>query len=540
MTSLLARLAPTPAWVRLAIVPALAFIALAIDRQYLVDFWHHLARGQVMAHEGRLLNEDRFTFTVPGQSFQDVNWLTQVIYFQLFKLGALPLVRLVNALVVAATMLLLVLLCRRKCGSLGVAALVGVFTFLGLWQILTIRPQTFSLLLFVILYDVLDRAERRPSWLLLSPVLLALWVNLHGAFPAGLMLLGCFVLAAGWRAYRGRGCSEPDAGPRDRPPSLAHRTNSQKRQLILLTLCAAISTLATLANPYGWRVYEYVVQTSGRAADRGILEWLPPNLEMLIGMAWALSLGLLVVLSGLAWLRRRQRPHAWQVFLTLCFLPLACSSVRMVAWWLIVFAPILSVLLVQLLPAQAPAPDGNRPTWQAALMFSLVVMLAWASVPGLEKCNPLLGFGPRRCSTEEGLRVAGEYLMTRERGGRIFSRFEWGEYLAWSCAPRFQVFMDGRIEIYPDAVWDQYLRLTDGMEGWQKVLDAYGVDYLVLDAEYHGESGLLAQVQQAPDWRPTLRLEGGLALFERTALEGLALGNRRPLDPTRQHREVEP
>ena len=42
------------------------------------------------------------------------------------------------------------------------ASAVGIFTFFGIWQILTIRPQTFSLLLFVILYDVLDQS--RPSF----------------------------------------------------------------------------------------------------------------------------------------------------------------------------------------------------------------------------------------------------------------------------------------------------------------------------------------------------------------------------------------
>ena len=61
---------------------------------------------------------------------------------------------------------------------------MSVFVFLGLWQLfLLIRPQTISLLLFVLLYAVLEGAERRPWLLALAPCLLALWVNVHGAFP---------------------------------------------------------------------------------------------------------------------------------------------------------------------------------------------------------------------------------------------------------------------------------------------------------------------------------------------------------------------
>ena len=71
--------------------------------------------------------------------------------------------RVTNALLVAATMLWLMVLCRRVSGSLVVALGVGIFTFFGLWHILSIRPQTLSLLLFVALYDMLERFVSRAS-----------------------------------------------------------------------------------------------------------------------------------------------------------------------------------------------------------------------------------------------------------------------------------------------------------------------------------------------------------------------------------------
>src|SRR3954454_8575723 len=98
---------PTDAWVRLALVPVLTFIALAANTSYLADFWHHLARGRVIVTEGRLLDHDIFTFTVPGAPFQDVNWLSQVVYFLLHEVGGLPLVQVANALLMALTLGLL-------------------------------------------------------------------------------------------------------------------------------------------------------------------------------------------------------------------------------------------------------------------------------------------------------------------------------------------------------------------------------------------------------------------------------------------------
>lgn len=84
---------PNDCWVRALIAPALVFIAACIDRNYQTDLWHHLARGRVIATEGRLLDEDRFTYTIAGKHFQDANWAWQVLHYELFRLGGLPLVQ---------------------------------------------------------------------------------------------------------------------------------------------------------------------------------------------------------------------------------------------------------------------------------------------------------------------------------------------------------------------------------------------------------------------------------------------------------------
>src|SRR5262249_20207090 len=85
--------------------------------------------------------------------------------------------------------------------------------------------------------------------------------------------------------------------------------------------------------------------------------------------------------------------------------------------------------------------------------------------------------------------------------GRVFSRFEWGEYLSWSYTPAFLVFMDGRIDIIPDDVWNDYAAITCGQPDWQRILDDYRVDALILDVGYHARTGLLPHVQQSTVWQ---------------------------------------
>jgi hypothetical protein len=508
-------LVPTGTWVRLAIVPVLVFVSMSVDRQYLRDFWHHLARGEFIVTQGVLLNEDIYTYTVHGEPLTDVNWLSQVMYYHLFEAGGLELVQVANALVLALTFFLVVLFCWQKSQSLGIATAVGIFTFFGSWQVLTIRPQTFSLLLFVLIYWCLDGWRKRPWLLLIPPVLVGLWANLHGAFPAGWMLVGCFAAAQVGKIVAEEMFARPQTamGQRLRSSVVAL---AKDRAVWLLTACFVGSVLATLVNPYGWTIYEYVGVTSNRAKARGIAEWLAPSMDLLIGWFWLMSMVLTAALLLAGWFKCKRRPTAIEVVLALLFLTMACLSVRMVVWWLIIAAPIFASWLAAVWPKPEAAPAVEKPNTGSALTFAMMVVLAIINIPGLESINPLaLATGRTSHRLEYELELAQRHIDENAEAGRIFTRFEWGEYWAWRAGPKFQVFMDARIEIIPDDVWQQYIDLTTGKDNWQQILDQYEVDYLVLDVEYHGENGLLARVQQSPQWHKTYQVGDDIFVYTR-------------------------
>ncbi|HEY1858973.1 MAG TPA: hypothetical protein VGG61_01380, partial [Gemmataceae bacterium] len=91
------------------------------------------------------------------------------------------------------------------------------------------------------------------------------------------------------------------------------------------------------------------------------------------------------------------------------------------------------------------------------------------------------------------------HLRDQGDGERVFCRFEWGEYMGWALAPRQKIFVDGRIEIFPDEIWNDFVAVTRGRADWQAILDRYGVDCLVLDGSgFHGD--LLPQVQGSKEW----------------------------------------
>jgi hypothetical protein len=529
--SSLTRFLPTGAWTRALLAPALVFIATALDRNYETDFWHHLARGRAMAQRGGLVDQDLFTYTVAGQPFQDTNWLTQLLYYGLHTLGGLSLVQFVNSLTLAVMMGLLVALCWRKSRSLLVSGGLGVCVFVGLLQLLIIRPQTFSLLLFVALYAVLELSDRRRWLLLVPPAIMALWVNLHGGFPIGFILIGGYFLAAAWDAWHN--APTPDNTTSPGRSSLFGSLLPVWRDLRCraLALCLAASVLATFINPYGPNVYLYVRTTSIVASSRHIDEWVPPGLNLMVGRVWVLSMLLVLVLFALP----RRRPTSREICLLLCFLPLACGSVRMVSWWLLVTAPIAAGLLAGNLPrGLLDGIENERPSWGAACFFALLVLGMVICIPALEGFNPVLNSIRSPHRDEYDLQTIADHLVQTDgqrRGTRrVFSRFEWGEYLGWSLAPAgYTIFMDGRIEIFPDDVWTRYSAITIARADWETILDDYQVDALLLDTTYHAD--LLRQVEQSPHWEGPVKEAGRAALFLRKPDAAARAPNPVPAQP---------
>lgn len=489
-------------WVLAALAPVLMFVGTSrgVINNYQTDFWHHLARGRAIVEQGRLVDEDIFTYTVAGESFRDPNWLTQVFYYRLYQGGGMPLLRLVNSLTLAAMMTVLVFHCRRASGSLLLAAALGMFAFFGLWQQLVLRPQTFSLLLFALLYLALDLSEQRRGWLLLAPFLLALWANSHGAFPIGIYLIGVFLLAAMWEAGAGEPLSE------------MFRRIIRDRRVRDLAICLGFGVLATGLNPYGYALIFYVDQTARSASARGIMEWVPPPLSLLIGKLWVASLLLTVIALALP-----GRPRARNVLLLLCFLPLPCGAARMTAWWLLTAMPVLATQFGGWLTR--PVEPSARPSSliggvSLALLATAVVM----SLPGPDRLVRNGAMASRREGVmEDDLeKIAASLRQAPGKPRRLFCPFEWGEYLGWALQPDgYRVFLDGRVEICPDPVWADYVAVGSGQADWQEILDRYQVDGLILSGDYEFYTGKLRPlVERSEKWRSVCK-RGEAVLFLR-------------------------
>ena len=208
------------------------------------DTGWHIRTGELILQTGHVPVADPFSFSRPQQPWFAWEWLADVVFAQTWRWrGLAGVAALAGAVLALAATATLARILRRGCGLwVGLAATMAAVSASSIHYLA--RPHVFSILFYTLALWILaeDRDRRcRLVWLLVP--LTALWVNLHAAFVAWLATLGLLVLF----------CA-------------AQRDGSGVRRYGTL---AALCSLASLLNPYGWQLHLHVVRYLEFIVDSG-------------------------------------------------------------------------------------------------------------------------------------------------------------------------------------------------------------------------------------------------------------------------------
>lgn len=453
------------------------------------DFWWHLKIGELIWVRRVIPTTQMFAWSLPTDApFTYGAWLGELLLYLLYRLGGLNLVTFARNLLVLVAFWLTGWAARVRSGSWRLAApalaLAGGMSLNNL----VVRPQVWSFPLFALYLFLLTRyvhsggTDPKARWSLLAlPPLMALWVNAHGAFILGVVLVGLFALGEGVRT----GARMPGALP--------------WRAVGWLLLVGALTAAATLANPRGVGIAAYVADLlTDRPSQTLVVEWQSPTPSGIPNVVFYGSI--LVLLLTVAYARRRPTPT--DALLTVGFLWLAWSGMRYVVWYGMAVMPILAESWASLWPRAATLPSRRNALNLVLLLLLFVPVLLvqpwWVErVPLPETYWKLVWRGVPEGALigEENPLDAVEYLRAHP-GGRLFNEMGYGSYLIWAL-PDQKVFVDPRVELYPFEQWEDYVRISGGVR-YNELLDHYGADRILLDTELQPE--LARALADDPRW----------------------------------------
>ena len=347
---------------------------------------------------------------------------------------------------------------------------------------LAFRPELFSYLFIAVLLLMIDgflRGRRKP--LCFSPLLMLLWVNLHPLAFVGLIILLIYI--AGDLVTRVL-----------RAPA---RRNGWRKltggDFLLLVLIFAACCAAFTCNPVSVNRFlspvelltkhsEYIASLT--EAKRLAIHEYPPaflvtvlltlfTLVMFFAMMAPADTMMLVVFGLISITMARNVP-----LLPVCAAPVfACQLARFVSY----MPPEASVFF-----------KSYRKAFNVLVAVLLVCLLVWSLF------LPNFGVGFSGALFPGG---AIEYIKAHRPAGEMFNIYDWGGFLIWKLYPEYRVFIDGRgPDAYPPELWADYQAVQRGDEGWEAILDRYGVNFLLL-VTGNKLHNLIGRLNESGEWR---------------------------------------
>ncbi|QDV18901.1 hypothetical protein Pan153_35620 [Gimesia panareensis] len=467
-------------------VLSLAFVLFSSIPLWHTDIWGHLAYGRLIWEMGSIPEFAPLMPLSSGMSFIDTAWLSQISAFKMYEIAGVAGIKFLYAAAITACMALLLYRVQQRTGSF-IWSMVCISAFLLCdWkQLGIVRPQLAGLLCFVTLFFLLTaRNWRKANWVLI-PLLFVFWANLHGSFPVGLGLIGCFLVGRAidvswkmrnWKAMLG--------------------DSKTRRYLILLEL----SAIAVLFNPYGLQLYSEVFSFSSNPNLADLIEWNPLTLRMYQGKAAGLITLLLVIASRFT----PRRISTAEVLLLVGLGISALWSSRMIIWWAPVAAYYLAIhgAAICRWKLKRLADPGAEKVFCAGKWTIVSVGVIWICF-AVTPMGSVMLHGKEvdfeRSVSESTPIGAVKYLKEKQIQGQVFNSMELGDYLLWAGPENLDIFANSHAHLLPREVWNHYLRISNLAGDAEELLDRYGINTIVLDLPRR--EGLMKRLVKDGVWR---------------------------------------
>lgn len=438
------------------------------------DIALHLNLGKYIINTGSIPIRDVFSHTMTGEPVIQHEWLATVIFEGIKRLFGFDGVIFLCALLISTTIYLLYKYIKNKSQNLLPALLVTLLVLVISMIHWLARPHLFTFLimtLWLIILDQLREGKGKRWWLL--PLLMLLWVNLHGGFIIGFIIWIIYGFGAAWDIFFNR------LGENETPP---------KRYWKYFMLGGSTSFIASLINPSGFILWTRVISHVGNRYLSDITnEFQSPNFHEVTFWPFLIFILFEFVILGL----NRRKFKSEILFNSTAWLAMSLYSGRNIPLFGIASAQILALGLDDLVANSSPKVNIFQriksmdkrlnimdfqlkgELWK--ILSILIVILGMSQGVRFEIEGKEYRFDPGVYPVD-----AVNWLEEHPQDGHMFNYFTWGGYLQYRLYPEKRVFIDSKSDFYGEEFVRQYMQVINLSEGWEYVLEEYHVNWVIL------------------------------------------------------------
>jgi len=445
------------------------------------DTGYHIRAGEFILDTFSIPKRDIFSFLTPPIPWTAHEWLSEVIMAMIHRPFGLTGIVIFFSFIISLIYYLLFKILRKNNNDILITAFI-VILVLGASKIHWLaRPHIFSLLLMLIWYYLLDEYQyNHKNYLYFFPPMMLLWVNLHGGFLAGFILLGIYLFGNVFKFIRSKG----------------DERNIYEKKARLLGLITVVCLFVSLINPYTYHILLFPFNlVSNKFIMDHVSEFLAPNFHRISIKPFEFILLLIYIVLVFS----KKRINIIELVMILLFAHMSLYSARYIPLFSIIVAPILYRQLSPILETSdgkiarfikkrsenvSEIDESTRGClWPVAAVILVVVLATGGKID--------FRFDPKTKPV-----AAVEFLKKENIKGNMYDNDEFGDYIIYAAWPQYKVFFDGRSDMYGVDRMKEYQKVLSIKPGWDEVLKKYNMNWVI----YNANSPLSMFLVERDDW----------------------------------------
>lgn len=434
------------------------------------DLFCHFKTGEYILKNLNIPAVDIFSYTLGNQPWIDHEWLFQVLSYLIFAEFSWLGINILKAIIISLCFLILIFFIYSRYKKLIYAVLFTVLSVLAFGYRSFPRPEIFSCLLACLFFCILEDEKR----LYILPVLQILWVNLHGYFILGPVLIFLYCMG------------ELISG------------NAAKAKKLGIVLGAA--GLACFINPYFYKGVLYPIKIlidafiGQNASGQDIYELRMPVNASFGGFIFFWVLAILSSITFLINLRKARMPH---ILIFLGSFTASYLAIRNMPVFIFIAMPLAAINLNE-------ARLTNGIIEKRYYIISMLIILAAVYFFISNKYYIFIRQFSRKTESKILDTVmpsrACDFLEDNHIKGRIFNSINFGHYIAYRFYPEKRIFIDVRTDLYKEDFYQSYRRAQNYPEEWKRIQKKYNFNIAFLRHLAVGNERLLEYLYNNKEW----------------------------------------
>jgi len=446
-----------------------------------VDTGYHIRAGEYILETFSIPKDDIFSFITPTLPWTAHEWLSEMIMALVHKAFGLTGVVLFFAFIISLVYYLFYKMIKTDKDNIILTTFIILLVLISSQIHWLARPHIFSLLLTLIWYYLLDQYQyHNKNYLYIFPPIMLLWVNLHGGFLAGFILLGIYLFGNGVKFITSQNAER----------------DIYKKKAGFLGLITVACLFVSLVNPYTYHILLFPFNlVSNKFIMDHVSEFMSPNFHDLYAKPFEFLLILTLIVLSIS----KKVLNIIELIMLILFIHMSLYSARYVPLFCIIIAPILMKLtgplleesngkLIQFFKKRAENISEMDASARGYLwpVFSVVLVVVFAAGNIINykfdiKTKPV---------------AAVEFLKKEHIKGNMFDNDEFGDYIIYAAWPEYKVFVDGRSDMYGVDIMKEYLKVISIKPGWDEVLKKYNITWII----YNAKTALSVLLMERDDW----------------------------------------